>query len=295
MKASKFLAIAICMAVLAVTASLPVSSYAATITLDFGGISDPTFGKGTDLEMRYPGVATDINATLTAGATFNGFNTAQNEKNGSVAGDIRVNMTFFESDGTTPQSVALTLKLWDATDGDGYASLYDPGVDYDYTLAFYDIDRDSDDSPVTNPSIDVVTLMDQGTYSVTATTQLDIDTSVAGQATFRPDATVLDDVPGQGGLSSPITQEQANVMVLYNIMNSSSVSFIYGIEAEAGTNSVRNLLIDGGDLANATCSDVTGGDCGFETPVNVVPIPGAVWLFASGFGALVVIRRKTKR
>ena len=102
---------------------------------------------------------------------------------------------------------------------------------------------------------------------------------------------VLDDVDGQGGLSSPITQAQANVMVLYNIMNSSSVSFIYGIEAAAGDNSVRNLLIDGGHLADATLEG--GGDPGFETPVNVVPIPGAVWLFASGLIGLVAIRRRT--
>ena len=142
MKAKKFLAIAICMAVLAVTASLPTSSVATPILLDFGSTSDSAFN--TDLEMRYSGVATGINATLTADAAFNGFNSNQNANNGSVNGDIRVNMTFFESDGTTPQSVALTLKLWDATDGDGYTSLYNPVGDYDYTLAFYDIDRDSD-------------------------------------------------------------------------------------------------------------------------------------------------------
>ena len=88
-------------------------------------------------------------------------------------------------------------------------------------------------------------------------------------------------VPGQAGLSTPITQEQANAMVSYTVINQSSVEFIYTvILGSSGTAEGRNLLIDGGSLNTALDSfDPETGD--------VVPEPAtALILFLTGAFAM---------
>jgi hypothetical protein len=289
---------AVC-ATLVALAATPLSSHGATIELNFGTTTSTTFNE--DLLMQFADVADfgttgiDINATLTAAATWN----APCDTNacgsfgpwphGGVSDDLRVN-----SDGG--ETAYLTLTLYDGSVGDGYTNLYDPGSDYDWTLAFYDIDSNAPSGSFPDGSSwDEVTLLTAGTYQVTGTTDLTITDLGGGGVNFS--GAGVGNIPGQDGLSSPITQQQADVMVLYTLMNTNSVDFIYYVgETFEGVQdpNPRNLLVDGGSLALATCSDAEGGDCGFEPPVGVVPIPAAVWLFASGLIGLVGIARRRR-
>jgi hypothetical protein len=245
-------------------------SNAGVVELDFGTSTFTSFGTGTNLSMFYENVAIDvegrqINATLTASAAFV---PKAEDKNGSVTGDIRVNLE-------VGQTVELALRLFDNATG----LAYNPGVDFDWTLGFFDIDGNAN-------SYDVVTLKTPAAYTVTSTTDLNPVSLAPGQVTFSG-LNTGGDITGQSGLTPPLTQDQADAMVLFTVSNTSEVIFDY---SHFGTNNSggRNLLVDGGSLRTAL------DDFDPETEINppaVVPLPFSGVLIAGGLFALGGLRR----
>lgn len=258
---------------IAFVAAAPLMAHSATFDLNFGAFSDPSFGTSSDdLVMYYEDVATGINATLTAANEF----PARNASNhGAAADDIRVNMR-------RGNSVELTLTLWDATIGSGYDSAFNvDGGNFDWNLVFYDLDG------VVGNSTDNITLLSPATYTVTTTTALTITETEEGYVQFVGGGAA--NVPGQTGLDS-FTQEQADVAVSVNIDGLSSISFIY--EA-TGTNSGRNVLIDGGTLTTSLESFNTVT----ETVMSpaAVPLPASALLMLGGLTALYGARHLSRK
>lgn len=246
----------------AVALSLPLSAQAITIDLDFGTSIQSSFGTKGNLTLSYESVADGINATITAASKFRTHNTTMH---GSENGDARINMAGKDAN-------VFTLRLWDATSGTGFDSLYDPGVDYDWSLGFYDIDGNS-------KTYDVVTLFEPIEYSVTASTALIIDESKPGQISFSGQA--AGGIAGQTGLEPPITQAQADVSVIAVYHNTSEVIFGYAHKADKN-NRGRNILIDGGGLRFA-----------LEDPSpSPVPAPATLWLLGSALLGLAAVRRR---
>ncbi len=84
----------------------------ASIALNFGALSNTSFGTSGNLTQPYATVAPGINATMTVAAPFISLNPSNN---GSVMGDLRVNAA-------NSESVNITIALWDATIGSGYTT-----------------------------------------------------------------------------------------------------------------------------------------------------------------------------
>lgn len=266
----------------ALALSLPNAAMAASIVLDFGASSQPGFSAAGDLRMEFVGVATDINASMTADAAYDSNNPTNN---GSASGDARINSRI-------GGDVIVRLELWDATVGTGFESLYDPGVDFSWKFAFYDIDG----RPAT---FDVLTVFTPGTYTLSGTSNLVVNatgqsTSFSGIKAEDEDGTVIGtgpdtvnngDIPGQEGLQqSGVTQLQADYMVIYEVENTSVIDFGYAVGGNR--NSGRNLLIDGGEL--------NLDDFDPKTSVTPVPLPMAGWMMLAGLGTLVTMRRMRK-
>lgn len=253
-------------ALLAATLAAPAMVSAASFTLDFGDVTASDF-ESTQV-IQYSGVADGINATLTAADSFASKNDANN---GSVNGDLRVNLF-------TKQSVDLTLTLFDATVGDGFSSVYDPGESYDWSLGIYDIDGYRD------PGVyyDVVTVYSTNianlTYTVTESTAL-VVTSEQGSVTFSGE--VADGVPGQAGLTPPLTQDQSDVAALLTMSDTPTLTFTYTVVGQ--NNRERNLLVDGGEIS-LTGPVVTSA-------IQPVPVPAAGLLMLAGLASLGAVRR----
>ncbi|MBU2961843.1 VPLPA-CTERM sorting domain-containing protein [Citreicella sp. C3M06] len=224
--------------------------------------------------MSYYNVADGINATLTSDSSFVSGNAS---KNGSVDDDIRVN--------TNAGTVNLTLSLFDSTVGDGFESLYDPGVDYDWTLAFYDIDG----YDPTGSWYETVTVYADAaselTYTVTETTALDV-TSGSGSVTFS--AVDAPAVKGQDGLNGELTDEQSSVAAIIGISNTSVLDFSFTIVDNRDSNSSsRNLLIDGGNISLASAT--------VTTPIAPVPLPAAGLLMIAAMATMGVASRRSRK
>ena len=208
--------------------------------------------------MDFTSVATGINASVIAESAYTSNNPSNN---GSINGDIRINAA-------TNASAKMSITLWDASAGTGFDTQYNPGVNYDWNLNFFDLDG----RPAS--SWDVVTLMTEGEYAVSENSGLGLTTSDLGHVSFRGRG-IGDNVPGEAGLSTPITEEQANAMVSYTVENLSSVEFTYTVVlGSSGTAAGRNLLIDGGSLNIALdpFSPVTGTVVAVPEPSSLAAI-----------------------
>lgn len=199
----------------------------ASIALNFGAISNPLFGTAGNLTQQYATVAPGINATMTAATSFSSLTPTNN---GSVLGDIRVNVA-------NSTNVNITIALWDATSGNGFVAPYNPGGSYSFAFGFFDIDGGAG-------TYDVVTVYTPGTYTVTSSSALVITTGAG--VSFSGSASM--EIPGQGGIST-LTAAQADVAAIYTVNNTSSINFDYtvGISGTPVANG-RNLLVDGNDL-----------------------------------------------
>lgn len=251
-----------CAAALALATAMPMAAQAVTLTLNFGSSQQPTFGKGTDLEMRFDNAATGVNVSLTAAGTFPSSNASNN---GSTNGDLRINMS-------RGNSQVFTLAVWDANEGLGYETALSGTFDWD--LMFYDLDGD-------DSSRDIVTLMSPATYTVTTTTDLTIDKSVPGQVKFIGGG--APNVPQVNG--NTLSQDQADISVSAQVSNLSSLTFMY--EA-TGSRNARNLVVDGGNLSFGDIPTVSG-------PVSAVPVPLPAVLLLTGIGALALGSRRRGR
>ncbi len=236
----------------------------ASITLNFGAISNSLFGTSGNLTQQYPSAAPGINVTMTAATPFLSGNPANN---GSVLGDIRVNAA-------NSTSVNLTVALWDASIGNGYVSPYSPGGSYSWAFGFFDIDGGAG-------TYDVVTVYTAGTYTVTSATALVISTGSG--VSFSGIASA--EIPGQGGITT-LSLAQANVAAIYTVSNASSLNFDYtvGVSGTPVANG-RNLLVDGNDLMEKLSP---------YGPVTVafVPEPSGAFLAILGIGWLGLRRRR---
>lgn len=263
-------------------AALPAQ--ADTINLDFGGHPVEDGGTGTyheknfsdteGVDLVFSNVATGINATLTKERVFDsGFR----NNNGAVNGDIRVNVDRLET-------ARFTLSLWDATVGDGFSTLYDPGTAFEWSLGFYDVDGGSE-------AYDVVTVLSEGVYTVTESTILMI-TEDYSEKSVRFSGENSGAVPGQFGLEPPLTQAQADVSFILTMENTSQVVFEYEVGLRPGEDpekaNGRNLLIDGGGLTTALDPFDP-----IEAPTPAaVPLPGSLALFGGAIGLLALRRRR---
>jgi hypothetical protein len=233
-----------------------------SLLLNFGAQSDPTFNQAGDLLTQFSGVYSGINATLSAANAFPSTNSANN---GSVLGDVRVNLR-------NSNNVDLTISLWDANSGNGFDVAYDPGTSYDWTFVFYDIDGDG------STFRDKVTVYSPGIYTLTDSTYL--TTTVNSDSVSFLGGT--SSIPGQDGLVT-LDANQANAAVSYKITNSPELRFNYNVGNGTGS-SHRNLLIDANDLTLA----ITGT----PVPFNPVPEPSSTAIGVLGMTLLCLRRRR---
>ncbi|ARN56840.1 PEP-CTERM sorting domain-containing protein [Sedimentisphaera salicampi] len=237
------------------------------INLNFGDTVQDTFPDSDDLRMEFGQVGSytngstiDIYATLEADAPWSSNNPSNN---GSVSDDIRVQVE-------NGSSVELTLNLWS---DDTYETAFSPSGDYEWMLGFYDIDGTS------SGTADILTLKTAGTYTVTQDTFLAIDDSDPAQPIFDG-SDAEGNIPGELGIVPPLTEDQADVAVLYTLQNTNSVSFAY--EVTEGGDTGRNLLVDGGSLRGALDA--------FDPVTVTIPEPATMALL--GIGGLFSLRRK---
>lgn len=255
-------------AVAVVVSCLPAVVSATTFTLDFGNVRAANFT--TTGLIKYSGVASGLNATLTAN---NSFSSKSPNNNGSVSGDIRVNLF-------ADNTANLTLSLFDANAGNGFESLYNPGQNYDWAMGFYDIDGYTPE----NSYYDIVTVASTGggdlSYTLTDTTDL-VVTKSGNSVTFSAENAVA--VDGQDGLSGQLNQAQSDVAAIINISNTSTLDFSYSVVG--GASQARNMLVDGGTIT--LYGDTT------TSPVPV-PVPAAGLLMLGGLGLLGATRLRSR-
>lgn len=236
------------------------SADARTLTLDFTNTANNTgFAEDGNLVMQYTNVDSGVNATITA---HGGFATSNVANHGQMRGDAQVNMAALEEQ-------TFTLELWDAAQGSGFSTRFDPGQSFNYTLAFYDIDA-SRNWPA--GTYDALSFSAEHKYWVSATTDLN-PTAVGDTVEFTGEGT-------QGAVRNRMigepTQDQWDAAVLVMLRNTSEFTFTYGVRTNPGVEgrSGRNLVIDGNDM------NVPEGG-----PI-VTPLPAGAVLLLGGLGLL---------
>ncbi len=257
-----------------------VAPAAIVLELNFGEQSDPTFNQSGDLRMDFTNVAEGVNASLTADAPFAAANPSLH---GAVSDDIRVNVqSSMDATGADDplNDAVFTLQLWDARAGSGFETKFDPGTDYEWSLVFYDLDSGN----TASGSWDEVTLLTPGTYILTENSILGgtVDPRTGG---YFFSGKGVGEVPGQSGITPPLTEEQADAALVYTVKNLSSVQFKYEVRAGA-PNTGRNILIDGGELRTALEP--------YQPTAIPFPEPSAAVLVLSGLAVMSLCRRRRK-
>lgn len=267
---------------------LPAAASAKTLELDFGSVSKQRFGddpvSGGTLEMRFFDVASGMNASVIASRPFA---VSRPSYQGSVDRDVRVNMT-------AGQEVDLTLRLWDAAAGNGFQTLYAPGLSYQWSLGFYDLDGRSNYH-------DQIDLTSSGYYTRTATSAVLVSEPSPGVVSFSG-AGANGNVPGQSGLADEITKAQADVAVAVTMVNEPEVSFTYRVVG--GEHRGRNLLVDGGqifqqlllfDLVTAPTPATPASYPSLTADAAPVPLPLSMALLLGSFGLLFMTQWQLRR
>lgn len=225
-------------------ASIVASHLASSQTileLDFGDTDQSSFGTSGNLSMDYLSVSAGINARMVIASEL----TTTSTGSGSVAGDARVTLNFNPSNPIV--EAELELFLYDATVGNGFESLYNPGTDYEWALMFYDIDGWI---TVDRQFHDEVEIFNADSVIYTADTNLIVGNTGSSYTFSGEDAGA---VPGQDGITqATFTEDQQNVSVQATLTNQSSVRFNYTVVSDGTFSNNRNLLIDGGTVSFTT-------------------------------------------
>lgn len=180
----------------------------------------------------------------------------------------------------------MTLTLFDASIGDGFSTLYDPGTDYDWDLGFYDIDGWN---TRTETYYDVVTIDTSAigslSYTVTESTDLVI---TADETSVSFSGELSGGIPGQSGLDGELSQAQSDVSMILNLQNTPVLSFDYTVidTRNDSRSTSRNLLVDGGAISLAGSTVTTA-----IAPIAPVPLPASALLLVAGVGVLGALRR----
>lgn len=241
--------------------------------LDFGGTSEPTFGKagGTNV-IQYTNVITGVNATLTSNSGL--FTSKEQSKNGATGGDGRLNVGDLNI--TNNEVVDLTLALWDSGSGSGFDVAFDNGgVSFCWDIVFYDLDSQVD------KAFDQVAI--DATQSFYTTSDTRLSNEVIGSLRYFNTAFPDDSSLGGGGVTTPdgtssLTPDQARssfglTITDTNVLNFQAISVI-SENSSNGRGNGRNILFDGGQLS-----------------ADIVPEPSAVLLSLVGMAGLLRRRR----
>ncbi|MGJ8696735.1 MAG: PEP-CTERM sorting domain-containing protein [Verrucomicrobiaceae bacterium] len=249
----------------------PVLCVGQSFIIDFGGLSDVTFGQTNPDYLEYGVVANDGTTDIYARIESKDFITPKNaSNNGSVSGDARINIG---PDGVG-DAVRFELALFENS---GYTTPYNPGAFYEWQLMFYDIDGQANGSAWDNISFHT-----EGTYTVTGSTALEI-THDGVSSHFSGRYIDGNNVRTQGGATTFGNQSEADAAVLYKVSNRNSLEFTY----EASGNG-RNTLIDGGEVNFDGFGTTVTGVVGIG-----VPEPGSLALLF--LGAPIVFGRRRQR
>ncbi len=253
--------------------------FSSAIVLDFGTLSvDSTdaaidFGDTIGDTLDYGVVAndgtTDIFARITTKNTFVVKDTTSptnaGQPNGSIGGDVRLQVR--------GDIASYTLGLYqDAS----YTALYNPGVTFDWSFMFYDID-----SNVSMTNYDQITFFTSGTFSITDTSTLVITADGTSTTFSGEDAGRVTNVDEAD--TTFTTQDQADVSVVFSVVDLAEIEFDYNV----GGNGARLAFIDGGNL---TFSGYTTG----TYSVGAVPEPSASTSILGLFSFFYIVKRRRK-
>lgn len=256
-------------AVLAAGLGVAAAAQATPLNLRFDNFDDNTsFHTAGNLEMRYLNVAEGLNATITAVDSFYSNNP---NNHGSIKGDATINMGVNERQ-------TFRFSLYDATVGSGFDQLFTSTEDFEYTLAFFDIDGTED---LSRGSWDALWIDKTVAHRTSATTVLD-PTEDGDFIKFSGKNTMANVI-----INSPsgLGQDGRDSLVLVDLFNQNTFDFAYGVETEAGVigRAGRNLYIDGFNFNT------------LDPGPPKTPLPAGMVLILTAMGGLGLARKHRAR